>query len=58
MVDFMDIGPSEILLIALALLVLFGGTQLPKFARNLGKAQAELKKGLADGANEAAEKSA
>ena len=54
----MDIGPSEIMLIALAVLVLFGGSQLPKFARNLGKAQAELKKGLAgDTADAPADKS-
>ncbi len=29
--------------------VLFGGSRLPKIARNLGKAQSELKKGLAEG---------
>lgn len=52
MVALMDIGPQEILLIALAVLVLFGGSQLPKIARNIGKAQAELKKGLAAGADE------
>lgn len=58
MVAVMDIGPQELLLIALALLVLFGGSQLPKFARNLGKAQAELKKGLAGSPDETAEASA
>lgn len=35
------------------LLLLFGGAQLPKMARNLGRAQQELKKGLAEGAAEA-----
>ena len=30
-------------------LVLFGGSQLPKLARNLGRAQKELQKGLAEG---------
>lgn len=34
-------------------LLVFGGAQLPKMARNLGKAQQELKKGLAEGAAEA-----
>lgn len=29
-------------------LVLFGGAQLPKLARNLGRAQKEFKDGLAD----------
>jgi len=36
--------------------VLFGGSRLPKIARNLGRAQGELKRGLAEG-NAAAQKS-
>ena len=44
-------GP-EIWIIILLVVVLFGGSRLPKIARNLGKAQSELKKGLADGAAE------
>ena len=42
----MDIGPPELILILVVVLVLFGGAQLPKLARNLGKAQQEFKKGL------------
>ncbi|MCH2429197.1 MAG: twin-arginine translocase TatA/TatE family subunit [Acidimicrobiales bacterium] len=34
-------------------LVLFGGSQLPKLARNLGRAQKELQKGLAEGHEDA-----
>ena len=41
-------GPEGIILLVLVL-VLFGGSQLPKLARNLGKAQKEFKDGLADG---------
>ena len=41
-------GP-ELIAVAVVVLVLFGGTQLPKFAKNLGQAQKEFKKGLADG---------
>ncbi|CAB5018190.1 MAG: twin-arginine translocase TatA/TatE family subunit [Actinobacteria bacterium] len=41
-------GP-ELIIVAVVVLVLFGGTQLPKFAKNLGQAQKEFKKGLADG---------
>ncbi|NQV96669.1 MAG: twin-arginine translocase TatA/TatE family subunit [Acidimicrobiaceae bacterium] len=41
-------GP-EIWIIILLVVVLFGGSRLPKIARNLGKAQSELKKGLAEG---------
>lgn len=32
----------------IVVLVLFGGSQLPKLARNLGKAQKEFKDGMAD----------
>ncbi len=45
-------GP-EIWIIILLVVVLFGGKRLPNIARNLGKAQSELKKGLAEGAAEA-----
>jgi sec-independent protein translocase protein TatA len=38
-------GP-EIWIIVVVLLVLFGGSQLPKLARSLGEAQKELKKGM------------
>jgi sec-independent protein translocase protein TatA len=44
-------GP-EIWIIVLLVVVLFGGSRLPKIARNLGKAQSELKKGLAEGLSE------
>ncbi len=43
------LGTSELLIVAGIALVLFGGSQLPKLARNLGKAQRELQKGLAEG---------
>ena len=35
------------------ILVLFGGSQLPKLAKNLGKAQQEFKSGLQEGQKEA-----
>lgn len=38
-----------IILIVVALLVLFGGSRLPKLFRSLGSAQAEYKRGLAEG---------
>ena len=47
-------GPPEIGLILIIVLVLFGGSQLPKLAKNLGKAQKEFKDGLAAGEKEAA----
>ena len=36
------------LIVLAVVLLLFGGSQLPKLARNLGQAQKELKHGLAD----------
>jgi sec-independent protein translocase protein TatA len=47
MLSFLD--PPEIILIIVVVLVLFGGSQLPKLAKNLGKAQQEFKTGLAEG---------
>ena len=47
------IGPTEIGLILVAVLLLFGGAQLPKLAKNLGKAQKEFKDGLSAGQKEA-----
>jgi sec-independent protein translocase protein TatA len=43
------IGP-ELLIVLVVILVLFGGSQLPKLARGLGSAQREFKQGLEEGA--------
>jgi sec-independent protein translocase protein TatA len=48
MFAFLD-GP-ELAILIIAVLVLFGGSQIPKLAKNLGKAQTEFKKGLEQGA--------
>jgi sec-independent protein translocase protein TatA len=48
----MNLGGGEILVIVVVLLVLFGGSQLPKLARSIGQAQKELKKGMSDGFDE------
>jgi len=50
---FLFLDPPEIVLILVVVLVLFGGAQLPKLAKNLGKAQKEFKDGLAEGQKEA-----
>ena len=44
-------GP-ELLIVLAVILVLFGGSQLPKLAQGLGSAQREFKKGLDEGAVE------
>lgn len=45
-------GPTEFMGIAIIVLVLFGGSQLPKLAKNLGSAQRELKKAMEEGKSE------
>ena len=47
-----DIGPQELIIVLIIVLVVFGGSQLPKLARGLGSAQREFKKGLEEGADD------
>lgn len=44
----MNIGPTELIIVLVIVLVLFGGAKLPQLARSLGQAQKEFKKGLND----------
>lgn len=44
-------GP-EVLIVLVVILVLFGGSRIPKLAKNLGQAQKEFKKGLSEGAKD------
>lgn len=39
----MNLGPTEMMIILVIMLLLFGGSQLPKLARSLGQAQKEFK---------------
>lgn len=39
------LGPPEMILIALVLILLFGASKLPKLARSMGSATGEFKKG-------------
>jgi len=50
-------GPEAIILLVI-ILVIFGGSQLPKLAKNLGKAQKEFRDGLDEGQREAAQRQA
>ncbi len=50
----MNLGPTELIVILLIVLVLFGGAKLPKLARSLGQAQKEFKQGVHDGGETAA----
>ena len=39
------LGAPELIIVLVVVLVLFGGSKLPKLARSLGEAQSEFKKG-------------
>jgi len=39
-------GPTEIVVIVLVILLLFGGKKIPEFARGLGKGIREFKEGM------------
>ncbi len=38
------LGPTELLIVLVIVVLLFGGTRLPKLARSLGEARRELQK--------------
>ncbi len=42
-------GSGELIIVLIIVLLVFGGSQLPKLAKNLGKAQKEFKDGLSEG---------
>ncbi len=46
------LGGQELAIVLVIVLVLFGGAQLPKLARNLGKAQKEFREGLEQGSSD------
>ena len=45
---FSNIGSTEIIVIGLVLLLLFGGKKLPELAKGIGDSIRELKKSLQD----------
>jgi len=48
----MNLGPTELIIVLLIVLLIFGGTKLPKLARSMGQAQKEFKKGLTEGSKD------
>lgn len=50
----MNLGPTELLIILLVVLLLFGSTRLPKLARSIGQASKEFKEGVREGSQEPA----
>ena len=49
-------GSSELLVIVVVIMVLFGASAIPKFARSIGQAKAEFEKGMKEGKKEAEKK--
>ena len=45
---FLGLGMQEILLIALVVLLFFGGKKIPELMRGLGKGVSQFKKGMND----------
>lgn len=41
----MNLGPTELLIVLAIVLLIFGGTKLPKLARSLGQAKKEFEDG-------------
>ncbi len=48
----MNLGPMELLILLVIVMLLFGAARLPKLARSLGQSSKEFRKGMAEGAAE------
>jgi sec-independent protein translocase protein TatA len=48
----MNLGPTELIIILLIVLLIFGGAKLPKLARSMGQASKEFRKGISEGAGD------
>ncbi len=44
--EFLGLGTPELIIIAVIILLIFGGSQLPKLAKNIGSSAKELRQGL------------
>ncbi len=45
-----SIGATELIIVLVVILLLFGSTRLPKLARSMGQASKEFKRGVTEGA--------
>lgn len=45
----MNLGTNELLIVALVVILLFGGKKIPELMRGVGKGIGELKKGIDEG---------
>jgi sec-independent protein translocase protein TatA len=53
-----SLGSTELIIILIIILLVFGSTKLPKLARSLGQAQKEFKSGMTDAEREESEEKA
>jgi sec-independent protein translocase protein TatA len=51
-----NLGPTELLIIAAVIFLLFGATRLPQLAKSLGQSKRAFKEGLDEGEREAQKK--
>jgi len=45
----MNLGATELIIVLVIVLVVFGGAKLPKLARSIGQAQKEFQDGITEG---------
>jgi len=45
----MNLGATELIIVLVIVLVVFGGAKLPKLARSIGQAQKEFQSGMNEG---------
>jgi sec-independent protein translocase protein TatA len=45
----MNLGPTELIIILVIVMLLFGASRLPKLAKSLGQASKEFKDGVREG---------
>jgi sec-independent protein translocase protein TatA len=51
----MNLGATELLIVLVIVLVVFGGAKLPKLARSIGQAQKEFQEGMTEGVKDGEE---
>ena len=51
------LGTSEVIVIVVVVMVLFGASAIPKFAKSIGQAKAEFEKGVKEGKKSVSEDS-